>query len=47
MAFIVADLYDLSSYDTKISVTKVDKSEEAVTLDSVQADFVTVTIKVK
>jgi hypothetical protein len=38
-------LYNLSSYDT-VTVTKIDKSEEALVLESVQADHVTLTIKV-
>ena len=41
----VASLYNLSSYDI-VSVTKIDKSEEAAVLESVKADYVTLTIKV-
>ena len=37
----VADLYGLRSYDL-VTVTKIDKSEEAVILANCQADFVTV-----
>jgi len=40
----VADLYNISPYDT-VTVTKIDKSEEEAVLESVQADHVTLTIK--
>lgn len=40
----VADLYELSSFD-KVTITKIDQSERQHVLDSISADFVTVTIK--
>jgi len=40
----VADLYELSSYD-ELTITKFDKSEEERVQASVQADYVTMTIK--
>lgn len=43
--FTVATLYNLSSFDM-VTVTKIHKSEEAVVLETVQADHLTLTIKV-
>lgn len=41
---VVADLYGLSQYDT-VTVRKIAKEDEMLTLKKVSADFVTVTIK--
>jgi len=40
----VADLYNLSSYDM-VTVSKIERSDEAAVLEEVSADFVMVTIK--
>jgi hypothetical protein len=40
----VADLYNLSAYDM-VTVTRIDRQDEAAVLEEVSADYVIVTIK--
>ena len=42
---VVATLYNVATYDI-VTITKIGKSEESSILESVRADYVTLTIKV-